>query len=311
MGVHQPRDQRGDRHGHRRLPADDQCRPQGHGYAASFAGFQGHSLTPGATIAGTVYPAIADTTCTPLSPSASSAPWVTARITDASGVAGATLTYSTGSGTGTATTPFTESFGSTAAKPWTGGSTGTNNAWTVTGNYLQLATNCNYDSLESSTCGMTYKGTGTANSLTGAMMATTNSINAAGTSGYVQFYLQESSLSGTDGWTFQVDPTGTGNGYVTCLSDSTFQYNNQGWQKFDYTLTSTQLVSTLKMRFQFSGGGSSDTGRIFLDDITVNATVGGLVTTTVTMYDDGAHGDGAAGMACMAPRSLHKRRAPR
>ena len=70
------------------------------------------------------------------------------------------------------------------------------------------------------------------------MIATTNNINAAGTSGYVQFYLQETAswARRTDGWTFQVDPTGTGNNYVTCLSDSTLQYNNLGWQKFTYTL---------------------------------------------------------------------------
>jgi hypothetical protein len=51
------------------------------------------------------------------------------------------------------------------------------------------------------------------------------------------------------------------------------------------------LVSGLKLRFQFAGNGSTDT--VYLDDITVTATFG--TTDVAAMYDDGAHGDGAAG----------------
>ena len=231
---------------------------------------------------------VISTSRSPLSPTASTAVLVTSQITDTASITSATLTYSTGSGTSTQSTPFTETFGSTAVKPWTG-STGAENTWTVTGNYCELATNCNYDTLDSSTCGLTYKGQATANALTGAMIATANGISAAGASGYVQFYLLEDSLSGTDGWAFQVDPTGTGNSYVTCLSDSTFAENNQGWQEYQYTLTSSQLVSGLKMRFQFSGGGSGDTGRIFLDDITVVVTSGSTPTTTAMTGANGAY----------------------
>ena len=67
------------------------------------------------------------------------------------------------------------------------------------------------------------------------------------------------------------------------------------WQKYRYDLASSELVSTLKMRFQFTGGGATDDDRIDLDQITVSVTSGGATTNTVTMLDDGAHGDGAAG----------------
>jgi len=238
-------------------------------------------------------PTISGTATTPAAPTSVSGPYVTSTITDLGSIASATLTYSYVSTLGTQSTPFTETFGSTAAKPWTG-STSSNNTWTVTGSYCELATNCNYDTLNSSTCGLTYKGQGTANTLTGAMLATASGINAAGTAGYVQFYLQEDTLTGTDGWAFQTSADG-GTIWNTRLSDSTFAQNGTGWQKYQYTLTSAELVNGLKLRFQFSGGGSGDTGRIFLDDVTVNVTSSGTVTQSATMYDDGAHGDGAAG----------------
>ena len=264
---------------------------------AAFAGstdYTSASSSKTFTITANQPPTITATARTPTAPTFANAPWITSTITDDVSVSSATLTYIIGSGTGTQSTPFTETFGSTAVKPWTG-STGANNTWTVTGSYCELATNCNYDTLNSSTCGLTYKGQGTANTLTSAMIATAGSINAAGASGYVQFYLLEDTLTGTDGWAFQTDPTGTGTSYTTRLSDASFAQNNTGWQKYQYTLTSGELTSSLKLRFQFSGGGSSDKGRIFLDDITVNATSAGTTTTTIPMYDDGTHGDGAAG----------------
>jgi PKD repeat protein len=51
----------------------------------------------------------------------------------------------------------------------------------------------------------------------------------------------------------------------------------------------------LKLRFQFTGGGTGDVDdRIDLDQITVTVTSGGTSTSTITMLDDGMHGDGAA-----------------
>jgi hypothetical protein len=231
-------------------------------------------------------PTITGTTRTPAAPTASDAVRITSTVTDDGSVSGVTLTYSTGSGTPTTTTVFTETMCSAAVKPWTG--TGAVNAWTVTGNYLEQRTGSNYGT--GNACGMEYKGGGTLNTLTSAMVATANAINAAGTSGYVEFWLQSLTLEGTDGWTFQLDP---GTGYVTRLSELTG--SNHAWQKYHYDLASSELVGTLKMRFQFTGGGAGDDDRIDLDQITVTVTSGGTSTSTVTMYDDGAHGDGAAG----------------
>ena len=267
--------------------------PRATRYAASFAGFTGHTLTPGTTIAGRTIavnesPAFTNTTRTPLAPTATDAIRVTSTITDDGSIAGATLTYLTGSGLPTTTTVFTETMTATAVpKPWTGLSAV--NAWTVTGSYFETRTQANYGT--GNACGMEYKGLVTNNALTSAMISTTNSINAAGTSGYVEFYVQTQTLDGTDGWTFQLD---SGSGYVTRLSELTG--SSHTWQKYHYALDSSELVGTLKMRFQFTGGGTSDIDdRINLDQITVTVISGGGTTATLTMYDDGTHGDGAAG----------------
>jgi hypothetical protein len=103
----------------------------------------------------------------------------------------------------------------------------------------------------------------------------------------VEFYLQTLTLDGTDGWTFQLD---SGSGYVTRLSELTG--NSHGWQLYHYDLVSSELVNSLKMRFQFRGGSADE--RVDLDSITVTVTAG-PTATQVPMYDDGAHGDGAAG----------------
>ena len=261
--------------------------PRATRYAASFAGFQGHTLMSGSTIAGSSYPAIMGTTRTPTAPSAAGSVWVTSTVTSGNGISSVILTYMTGSGTAATTTAFTESMCSTAVKPWTG--TGAVNAWTVTGsNYFEQRIGSNYGT--GNACGVEYKGGASLNPLTSAMVATTGSINATGTSGYVEFYVQALALDGSDGWTFQTD---AGSGFVTRLSE--LSGTSHGWQKFHYDLTSGELVSTLKLRFQFTGGGTGDDDRIDLDQITVTVSSGGASTSIVTMYDDGAHGDGIAG----------------
>ena len=65
-------------------------------------------------------PVILGTSRTPTAPSPADAVWVTSTVTDDGSVAGVKLTYSTGSGTPTTTTVFTETMTSTAVKPWTG-----------------------------------------------------------------------------------------------------------------------------------------------------------------------------------------------
>ena len=227
-------------------------------------------------------------------PAASQPVSVSSTITDSgSSLTSVNLAYET-SAAGTTSTVFTETFGTgSQVKPWSGTSgTGyADNTWTVTGGYCELNPNANDSTVDTAanSRGMTYKGQAIANTLTGAMTAT--SVNVAGMSGYVQFYFDELTLSGTDGWAFQLDPTGTGNSYTTCASDSSFKYNNDGWQTYDYPLTSSQLVNGLLMRFQFSGGGSGDSGRIYIDHITVTVTsFNTAAATTLPMsYANGAY----------------------
>jgi len=227
-------------------------------------------------------PTIAGTTHWPFCITASDTVWATSRVTDDSSVANVTLTYFA-SGSGTPTTVFTETMRTTPAKPWTGD--GCNNPWTVTGTqYVEQRTGSNYGT--GNPCGMQFK-LGTLN-LTDAMIATTGSINAVGTSGYVEFYIQTLTLAGTGGWTFQLD---SGSGFVTRLSELTG--SSHGWQLYHYDLPSSELVGNLKMRFQFCGGSGDQ--RIDLDMITVMTTSGGAASVEVTMYDDGVHEDGDAG----------------
>lgn len=269
-----------------RLPMTNAV-PRATRYLSGFSGFQGHALIPGATITGNVYPSISSVARTPEAPAVGTSPWITAAVTDDSGVSGVELTYLTGSGSAVNTTPFVETMTATAAKPWTG--TGAVNAWTVTGSYFEQRTGSNYGA--GNACGVQFKGGTGLNALTAAMMATTNSFATSGASGYVEFYLQTQGLDGTDGWTFQID---SGSGFVTRLSELTG--SSHVWQKYHYDLTAGELSATLKLRFQFTGGGSSDADdRIDLDQILVSVTTGGTSTATAVMLDDGAHGDGASG----------------
>jgi hypothetical protein len=94
---------------------------------------------------------------------------------------------------------------------------------------------------------------------------------------------------GNAGWAFQLNP---GSGFVTRLTELTS--TNHGWRLYHYDLQAGELVSTLKMRFQFRGGSTES--RMDLDQISVKVvTGGGANSTNVTMLDDGAHHDGAAG----------------
>ncbi|HNQ87981.1 MAG TPA: DUF1566 domain-containing protein [Verrucomicrobiota bacterium] len=236
-------------------------------------------------------PVIANTAITPASPTAADPVWVTAGVTDDANVALVALTYSTGTGGGPGEThsAFSETMATTSSKPWTGGNC--NNAWTVTSaganSPLEQRGQANYG--PGNTNGMEFKG-GTTN-LTDSMVTTSSAIDARGSSGLVEFWLQTLTLSnqyGNAGWTFQLDP---GTGYVTRLSELTS--TNHAWRQYHYDLQPGELISTLKMRFQFRGGSTES--RIDLDQITVKVVTSGSVSTTVPMLDDGTHHDGSAG----------------
>ena len=218
-------------------------------------------------------PVITNITRFPTTPTSADPVTVAALVTDDIGVGSVTLAYSIGSGTAVTNTVFAETMTTNAVKPWTG--TGCANAWTVTytgPNPFEQRSGANYGG--GNTNGLEFKN-GTAN-LTDAMVSPTGTINASGTSGFVEFYLTANSQSGTAGWTFQLN---TGAGFITRLSELTG--TNHAWQLYHYDLLSSELVSNLAMRFQFCGGLS--TNRIDLDQITVKVGSGGTVSSNLAM----------------------------
>ena len=219
-------------------------------------------------------PVISNVTQSPTSPASTDPVTITALVTDDTGLASVTLTYSTGSSGGVTNKVFSETMATVTNKPWTGSFC--DNLWTVTGNYFEQRIGSNQGS--GNPCGMEYKAGATTNALTNAMVATANSINAVGSSGAVEFWIQTLTLDGADGWTFQLD---SGSGYVTRLSELTG--SSHSWQKYHYDLTSSELVNSLKMRFQFTGGGIGDDDRIDLDQISLWVTTTGASYSNVTM----------------------------
>ncbi|MCX7003200.1 MAG: DUF1566 domain-containing protein [bacterium] len=221
----------------------------------------------------------------PAAPTAADPVWVTACITDDVSVVQATLLYRTGAGASQTNTAFLETMRTTAVKPWTGD--GCDNPWTiafVSANPFEQRSGSNYGG--GNTNGMEFK-QGTAN-LGDSMITATQTIDARGTAGFVEFWIWAAGLSGTAGWTFQLD---AGSGYATRLSELTG--TSHSWQVYHYDLQSAELVSNLSLRFQFAGGAAEN--RIDLDYISVKTLVADATWTSVPMYDDGVHQDGAAG----------------
>jgi Abnormal spindle-like microcephaly-assoc'd, ASPM-SPD-2-Hydin/Viral BACON domain len=243
----------------------------------------------------TAAPTINFIAATPGAPTNTESPWINAKILAGSGstIASAQLSYNGGASATTATV-FTETMAATATAAmagWTG--TGSDNPWSVTntgglGNVKQT-TAANHGS--GNLCGLDMNG-GSATA-TNTMVTTTNVINAVGTSGYVEFWVATSNLAAGLGWNFQLttdgttwntrasELTGTNHGYVTV---------------YHYDLLATERVNTLKMRFQFIGNntGGPTSPSVQIDDIKV-VTTSGSAAVTLSMFDDGAHNDGAAG----------------
>jgi len=186
---------------------------------------------------------------------------------------------------------WTETMGSAVSNAWTGA--GTDNAWTVvaaggSGNFKQVLTanhgTGNAYGLEISK--------GTANAA-GSMFTTTNAINAAGTSGYIEFWSASQALvsGGSNGWNFQTSPDGST--WTTRASELTS--TNHAFAMTHYDFTSAELVSGLKLRFQFVGDATAaPPPKVLFDDMKIVIT-SGAAPVTLTMFDDGAHGDGVAG----------------
>ncbi len=211
---------------------------------------------------------------------------------------GAVVSAVTGSyfdgGQSTATV-FSETMSATASPAqigWTG--TGTERTWSV-------ATQGPPDSFSQSSaanqgpgnaCGLKVEKCGS--SLASNTLTNSDSINTTGISGYVDFRMATSDLGSQNGWVFQLS-SDSGVTWSTRLSELTG--SNHGTSLYHYPLASSELVPTLKMRFQFSGSDPAPPARpskFYLDDIRVVVTANNAAAP-FTLFDDGLHGDGAAG----------------
>ncbi len=235
-------------------------------------------------------PGITSIAINPASPISTSNVVVTASVTPPSARTLSTvqLTYNTGAQS--LSTVFTETMTASAVSPWTG--TNANNAWTL--NYtpinpFSMTTAANNGSGNASglECNKATP------NLTDCYITTTNAINATGSSAYVEFYVATSNLSGTMGWDFQTSIDG--NTWTTRLSETSGSNHVYPGTPYHYDLSSGERVSSLKLRFRFAGSGAgTPQAKISLDNIVVKAaTISAPVT--LTMYDDGTHGDGATG----------------
>ncbi len=221
-------------------------------------------------------PTITNVTLTPGAPTSSDTVTVSATITAPASrtISSAQLTFNNGSTS--PTTVFTETMVNTAVTTWTG--TNANNAWTVNfaagpPNPFSQTTASNHGS--GNACGLEMN-RGTPN-LTDNYITTTNPINAAGASGYVEFYVASANLINSAGWTFQTSPDGTT--WTTRLSET--NANNHAYALYHYDLVTSERVTTLKLRFQFAGTGPANpASKLSLDDIKV---VVGATSTPVTV----------------------------
>jgi Protein of unknown function (DUF1566)/YHYH protein/Abnormal spindle-like microcephaly-assoc'd, ASPM-SPD-2-Hydin/Viral BACON domain len=243
----------------------------------------------------TTPPTISSILRSPVSPTSVDAPWVQATIRAGIGntITGAQLNYS-GGGSPVTNTVFTETMAATASAGMTGwDGSGAINSWTVTnsgggaGNIKQTIA-ANHGS--GNPCGLDMNG-GSALA-TATMVTTTQAINAAGTSGYVEFWVSTSNLVSGLGWNFQLSTDGvTWNTRLSELTGSVHGFVTV----FHYDLNASERVNTLKMRFQFIGNGTGGPAApsVQVDDIKV-VTTSGSAATAITLFDDGVHNDGAA-----------------
>ncbi len=236
-------------------------------------------------------PTITNTRTSPNTPTYLDSVWVTAQLAAAPGatITSAQLTYSDGTqSTGTVFAETMSNVATVGTAGWDG--TGAVYPWTVTssGGDTKQTTAANHGA--GNICGLDF-GKGSPNPAS-TMASTTNAINASGTSGYVEFWAATSNLTAGLGWNFQLSTDGTT--WNTRLSESAG--TNHAQQLYHYNLIAAEMVSTLRMRFQFIGNSTGGpTGpRSQFDDITVVTTTG-APPVSVTMYDDGLHGDGLAG----------------
>ena len=236
-------------------------------------------------------PSITSIATTPASPASTDIVTVSANVTPVSGATISQVQLTYGTGVSSANTVFTETMAASASTAWTGSNA--TNPWAVAftappGVPTPFSQTIAANHGSGNSYGLEFNGGGP--DLTKQSITTSNAIDATGASGYVEFYIAASNLTGTMGWDFQTSIDGAT--WTTRKSETNL---NHAAAIYSYTLTTSELVSTLKLRFRFAGSGPSATvAKISLDDIkVVTATASSPVT--VAMLDNGLNGDGTAG----------------
>jgi arylsulfatase A-like enzyme len=234
------------------------------------------------TLSGTGYippPVISSVTAVPAVPSNTDTPAINATVTPAIGatISSVQLTYSTGAQV--TSTVFNETMASvaTGANGWDQTASPAVYPWTLVfqggaGNIKQTTAANHTPAGQGGSCGLEF-GKGSATNSPPNSATTANAINATGTSGYVEFHVAASNVAAGQGWSFLLAPDGSNFGTAR-ISELTGSVH--GFTKYHCDLLSTDLVSTLKMQFQFFGNNTGGAGgsKVQIDDITV-------VTTTV------------------------------
>jgi arylsulfatase A-like enzyme len=251
-------------------------------------------------------PVISAVTVNPAVPANTSTPYVTARFTPSTaGVLSNTyLAYTTGATT--TATVFNETMANVATNNWSANQS-TSPAtypWTIvlgsgngSGNVQQSTAQNHTPTGQGGACSLLF----TKGSTTASTVTTSSAINVSGaTSATISFWTYVSNINSAGvGYSFQASTTGSSGLNATASGNVTeFNVANHGWTQQTYTVTGSQSapLSTLLLQFNFFGNnvGGSSAPKVYIDDITI-VTTSPVAPTTLTMYDDGQHGDGAAG----------------
>lgn len=231
-------------------------------------------------------------TVTPSSPTNTDTATITATVAPGGGatLSSVNLQYSTGGQT--TNTVWTETMSATQVTPWVGVGSNVGNPWITapaSSNDFKATLASNHGS--GNAYGLELS-KGTANAAQ-RMFTITNGIDTRGTSGYIEFWISTTALvtGGNNGWVFQTSSDGTN--WTTRLSELTSSIH--GFQQYHYDFAATELVSALKFRFQFVGNATAaPPPKVLFDDMQIVVTTG-AAPQTIAMFDDGLHGDGAAG----------------
>ena len=148
-------------------------------------------------------PVITAVSNTPATPGATDSVWVSCAVTSTVGLSQVMLTYRIGSGGADQTnTVFQETMAAASVKPWTGG--GCDHPWAIAyaGAKSPFEQSGNANEGSGNTNGCQFKGDASTTNLADNTVTCLTPIDARGSAGFVEFWLQTVTASGGAGWAF-------------------------------------------------------------------------------------------------------------